>query len=317
MVMKLGLVCISELLRDRHPDLAFKTMTRAQFLKKKREESIPELARRIAHNLTVTIETIKHCKQVGIKHYRLSCKIFPLITDPTLDLMVESLPNYATIISRLAEIGSIAKQLNVSISIHPDQFVVLGSDSDDVCQKSIKELNFHAWVLDSCGLPQDYTCPINIHPSLSKFSSPEAFMKKLVLNFFACDIGVRNRLVFENEHHGFWTCNNLYEYFHSYMKHTYNFYFPLTLDNLHDKCNPSFDEQKNIIPYEKHFLKFYQTWPTLPVFHWSESDDNTFKHAKKVINAPVDLGLDCIYEMEYKDKDKGFQHLLPKTVQIL
>ena len=77
------------------------------------------------------------------------------------------------------------------------------------------------------------------------------------------------------------------------------------------------NEQKNIISYKKHFLKFYQTWPTTPVFHWSESDDNSFKHAKKVINAPVDLGLDCIYEMEYKDKDKGFQHLLPKTVLIL
>jgi UV DNA damage endonuclease len=309
--MKLGLVCISELLRQKSPELAFKTMTRTQFLKKKREESILILSQRIAHNLTVTIETIRHCKKVGIKHYRLSCKLFPLITDPTLHLSVDSLPNHPTIIQRLSEIGRVAKELGIRISIHPDQFVVLGSDSDDVCAKSIVELNFHAWVLDACGLPQNYECPINIHPSLSKFESAEVFVKKFVLNFFQCDMGVRNRLVIENEDKGFWNCNNLHEYFYSHMRQTYNFHFPLTLDNLHDKCNPSIDSNGNIIPYEKHFMKFYSTWPVEPVFHWSESDDNTLKHAKTVKTPPVDLGLDCIYEMEYKNKDKGFAHLLP------
>ena len=64
-------------------------------------------------------------------------------------------------------------------------------------------------------------------------------------NFFACDIGVRNRLVLENEDKGFWSCQNLYKYFYSYMRHVYNFNFPLTLDNLHDKCNPSKDQDGN------------------------------------------------------------------------
>ena len=183
--MKLGLVCISELLRDKSPELKFQTMTRAQFNKKDREESIQILSGRVAHNLRVTIETIKHCKEVGIKHYRLSCKLFPLITDPTLNLQVEHFPNYDDILNLLREIGRIAQQLQISLSIHPDQFVVLGSNSDDVCAKSIVELNFHAWVLDMCGMPRDYTCPINIHPSLSKFDSVEGFMNKLMNNFFS------------------------------------------------------------------------------------------------------------------------------------
>ena len=308
--MKLGLVCISELLREKSPELKFKTMTRTQFLKKDREESIQELSRRISHNLTVTIETIKHCKEIGIKHYRISCKLFPLITDPTLKLDLSLFPYFNVIEQKLIEIGRNAKELNISVSVHPDQFVVLGSESDDICANSIRELNFHAWVLDMMRMPQNHTCPINIHPSLSKFSSPEAFVRKFVINFFQCDIGVRNRLVIENEHHAFWNCNNLYEYFHNYMKNAYNFYLPLTLDNLHDKCNPSYDINNNKIPYEKHFIKFYQTWSVTPVFHWSESDDNSIKHAKKVINPPIDLGLDCIYEMEYKAKDKAFIHLL-------
>ena len=124
------------------------------------------------------------------------------------------------------------------MSIHPDQFVVLGSDSDDVCNKSIAELNFHAWVLDQMKMPKTHECPINIHPSLSNFESAEKFVDKFVRNFFRCDMGVRNRLVLENEHHAFWNCNNLHEYFHNYMKQVYGFYFPLTYDNLHDTANP-------------------------------------------------------------------------------
>jgi UV DNA damage endonuclease len=310
--MKLGLVCISELLREKSPELKFKTMTRTQFLKKDREESIQELSRRISHNLTVTIETIKHCKEIGIKHYRISCKLFPLITDPTLKLDLSLFPYFNVIEQKLIEIGRTAKELNISVSVHPDQFVVLGSESDDICANSIRELNFHAWVLDMMRMPQDFTCPINIHPSLSNFSSAENFVKKFILNFFQCDIGVRNRLVLENEDKGFWNCSNLYEYFHLFMKAAYTFHIPLTLDNLHDECNPSYDVEGKVIPYQKHYMKFYQTWPVPPVFHWSEGINGTLKHADKLTIPPPDMGLDCTYEIEVKKKDKGFEQFLPK-----
>jgi len=312
---KYGLVCISELLREKNPDLAFKTMTRTQFKKGNSEDSIRELSSRISHNLTVTIETIKHCAEVGIKHYRLSCKLFPLITDKTLGLQLELFPNYQLLLEKLLEIGRVAKNLNVSLSIHPDQFVVLGSDSDDTCQKSVDELNFHAWVMDAIGLPQDHTCPINIHPSLSKFESPEKFVDKFIRNFFKCDIGVRNRLVIENEDKGFWNCANLYQYFHLYMKSQYNFTFPLTFDNLHDEANASLDENLNRIPAEKWFIKFYQTWPVQPVFHWSEAESGTKRnHARTLSTIPTDYGVDVTWEIEIKDKDRGFRHLLNNKI---
>jgi len=313
--MKLGLVCISELLRDKSPELKFQTMTRAQFNKKSREESIEILSSRVAHNLKVTIETIKHCKEVGIKHYRLSCKLFPLITDPTLNLQVEHFPNYDIIIHRLQEIGKTAQRLQISLSIHPDQFVVLGSNSDDVCAKSIIELNFHAWVLDTCGMPRDYTCPINIHPSLSKFDSVEAFMDKLINNYFKCDAGVRTRLVFENEDKGFWNCSNLYEYFHNYTKHKYNFAFPLTYDNLHDQANPSLNSDDKKIDMRDWVMKFYHTWNVEPIFHWSEAAEGTVRnHARILTTSPKDFGFDITWEVEVKGKDKGFEHLLNKSL---
>jgi UV DNA damage endonuclease len=310
-MIKLGLVCISQTLRDENPDMVFKTMTRAQFCKKPRNTSILELSSRILHNLIVTVETIKQCHKIGIKHYRISCKLFPLLTEPNLKISLAEFLNQELIIAKLREIGETAKRLGVSLSCHPDQFVVLGSNSDEICAKSIQELNFHSWVLDTIGAPQDYTCPINIHPSLSKFESPEKFVDKFIKNFFQCDVGVRNRLVLENEDKAFWNAKNLYTYFHLYMKANYNFHFPLTLDNLHDQCNPAKNENGEIIPYKDHYLKFYATWPVTPVFHWSEGIENSSKHADELTIAPPDIGVDCIYECEVKAKDKGFLKFLP------
>jgi UV DNA damage endonuclease len=311
--MKYGLVCISELLRDKNPELAFKTMTRTQFLKKNRDESIGELSRRISHNLTVTIETLKHCKEVGIKHYRLSCKLFPLVTDPTLKIQVELLPYWNILEQKLMEIGRVSRELNITMSIHPDQFVVLGSNSDDICAKSIAELNFHAWVLDQMKMPQTHQCPINIHPSLSNFESAEKFVDKFILNFFRCDMGVRNRLVLENEDKGFWTCSNLYDYFHNYMKQAYSFYFPLTYDNLHDTANPSILPDGSVVSFKNNFMRFFQTWDFPPVFHWSEAEVGTKRnHAKNLTTAPPDMGLDVTWEIEVKGKDKAFIHLIKR-----
>lgn len=308
--MKLGLVCISELLRQKRPELAFKTMTRTYFLKGERDERIRDLSSRILHNLLVTGETIKHCASIGIHHYRLSCCLFPLLTDQTLKLDIVAFPNYSVIQNRLRDIGRTAKQCKVSLSIHPDQFVILGSDKDDVCLRSVNELNFHSWVLDTIGAAQDHSCPINIHPGFSGFESAEKFIDKTIKYFRMCDVGVRSRLVFENEDKGFWNCHNLFEYFQNYAQSAHGIRFGLTLDNLHHSCNPSVINGVSM-PYEHYFLKFYNTWNSVPVYHWSEGVDGTRKHAAKLTTTPPDLGFDAIYEVEVKDKDAGFVHLLP------
>jgi UV DNA damage repair endonuclease len=162
-------------------------------------------------------------------------------------------------------------------------------------------------------MPQTHQCPINIHPSLSNFESAEKFVDKFVLNFFRCDMGVRNRLVLENEDKGFWTCSNLYDYFHNYMKQAYSFYFPLTYDNLHDTANPSILPDGSAVPFKNNFMRFFQTWDFPPVFHWSEAEVGTKRnHAKNLTTAPPDMGLDVTWEIEVKGKDKAFIHLIKR-----
>ena len=117
---------------------------------------------RILHNLCLIKQILKHCAINDIFHYRLSSKLFPLITDTTLNLSIEHFDNFNSIKDELQQIGEVAKEHGITISIHPDQFNVLASKRSDVVQKTIRELNFHAKIMDMIGLPQSYAAPINI-----------------------------------------------------------------------------------------------------------------------------------------------------------
>lgn len=307
----LGLCCISETLRDQNPEFKFKTMTSAAFSKMPRNEAIAELASRIYHNILVTKETIKHCEKIGIFHYRLSSALFPLITKTDLNLLPESLPNYAQIIDLMGETGVEVQRLGVRTSIHPDQFNVLGSDNPDVREKTIKELDFQGWILDSFGFPQSYECPMNIHPAFSGFENVEVFMNNFFSAFSRCSNSVKSRICIENEDSGFWTAANTYEYFYLYCRNKFGFSFPLTFDNAHDAANPSKKENGETFSMNHWILKYIQTWGVTPVFHWSKIEPGTRNsHAAKIDELPPFLGTDIVWEVEVKDKEKGFLHLI-------
>ena len=138
----LGLTCISEQLKDKDKKkYSFQTMTRKRFndlcVNESRDEAIDQLSERIIHNIRTTQYILRHCITNNIVHYRLSSALFPLLTDPTLDLSLESLPNYSTIKHELRFAGLIAFSFKMSISIHPDQFNVLASTNEMSVAKSM------------------------------------------------------------------------------------------------------------------------------------------------------------------------------------
>jgi len=61
-------------------------------------------------------------------------------------------------------VGDLAREMDVRLSMHPGQFTVLGSDRDDVVDRSIEELEYHADIARWMGFGntfQDFK--INIH----------------------------------------------------------------------------------------------------------------------------------------------------------
>ena len=96
--MILGLTCISEELKEKDKvKYSFRTMTRKRFNdlseKNGRDEAIKELSERILHNVRVTRYILRHCGVSNIKHYRISSALCPLLTDGTLEILYDDLPN--------------------------------------------------------------------------------------------------------------------------------------------------------------------------------------------------------------------------------
>jgi UV DNA damage endonuclease len=300
--MKLGLVCISEVLKARSK-IAFKTMTRKSFNSMQRDVAISTLSSRIYHNTVVVNDIITHLAAVGISHYRISSNMFPLVTDPSLSLCIQDLPDIDAIEKNLACAGTNARQHGVSLSCHPDQFNVLASYNPDVVQKSIAELNHQSHVLDLMGCAQDLSSPMCLHLNRApdfKCETVEQYKARFLANLSNCSAGVQSRLVLENEDKSYWNCRHLYEHFSDVRA--------LVYDNLHDVCNPSYEDGNTV-------ALFRSTWRDyVPVFHWSEGINGSRAHADRASHIPscVTQNLDCTWEVELKAKDFAILEILNK-----
>jgi UV DNA damage endonuclease len=300
--MKLGLVCISEVLKAQSK-IAFKTMTRKSFNSMDRDQAIKTLSSRILHNTIVVQNIIAHLSNVGISHYRISSNMFPLVTDPSLQLCYNDLPDLDAIHKNLALAGNFARERNISLSCHPDQFNVLASYNSAVVQKTIHELNHQSHVLDLMGCAQNLSAPMCLHLNRApdfKQETVEQYKARFLSNLSCCSAGVQSRLVLENEDKSFWNCRNLYEHFSDVRA--------LVYDNLHDICNPSYEHGNTV-------ALFRSTWREhVPVFHWSEGINGSRAHADRASHIPVCVtdNLDCTWEVELKAKDFAILEILNK-----
>ena len=326
----LGLTCISEQLKDQDKKAySFRTMTRKRFndlcSKEGRDEAIKELSDRILHNVVVTAHIVNHCAKSNIGHYRVSSALFPLVTDETLEISLQELPNIEEIKQELRQVGIIAKTLGISMGSHPDQFNVLASCNRDAVRRTIGELNMQASVLDMMGLPQDHTAPMNIHVNYTPQADEtlEVVATRFFRNLSMCDKGVYNRLTIENEDKGFFNVDNCIK-FSEYLFAVHGVNIPVCYDNLHDYCNPSEDRsiafqaercahtwinQGSNLLDDSHFIA--------PVFHWSEGTPQKPRaHADYFAlgNFPPHIAIEtdkpAKWECEVKGKDKAIALLL-------
>jgi len=299
MTPRLGLVCISE--RLTHQKSTAKTMTRKQYCSLGREHGLVVLSQRILHNSLHLKRTLQACHEVGARHYRVSSTLFPLLTDITLELKYSDIVGIDDILDNLREAGHYARKQGITLSSHPDQFNVLSSYNPDVVDKTIRELDHQAAVLDMMGCPQNYSAPMCLHLNKSpnlKVETVQQYVQRFLVNLSRCSRGVRHRLVLENEDKAYWNCENLYTHFAGHL--------PLVYDNLHDACNPSCDPSQSI-------SRFRQSWGKyVPVFHWSEGIGSTRSHVDYATHLPhaVASNRDVTWEVELKAKDNAIAHIL-------
>lgn len=294
--MNLALCCISNILAEQGHK--FQTMTYTRFASLPRDTALRTLSERILNNFIVTDLTIDHCAKLGIAGYRLSSSLTPVIDHPDVDLQLEQLPNWSDLSAALGNIKRTIERTGVRISAHPSEYVSLTSDSPSVISNSTRDLVSHANLFDRIGLPNDYRSPLNIH--CRQDGDPVAVSQQFIRNFSKLPSNVRSRLTLEVNDNvgGTWTVANLFKHFFLTSG------IPVTYDSLHRSlCNDGSSDEQD-------FFLARKTWPTTPLFHYSEGIDGTRRHADMPTSTPRSYDTDVYFDVELKNKDYAILKIL-------
>jgi len=182
----LGLVCITTT-----DAVRYKTVTRKRLLSF--DEPVQREMLRVIYgeNINRTGNAIEFCAANGINLYRLTSGLFPFSDEP---IGAEILDDFA---EQLSITGRKAIANNLRIVMHPDQFVVLSSDSENVIENSVKILKMHARTLDLLEQPRSEWAIMNIHGGKGDRTD------KLVESVGKLPDEIRSRIAFENDEHAY------------------------------------------------------------------------------------------------------------------
>jgi UV DNA damage endonuclease len=205
-------------------------------------------------------------------------------------MKIADLPNFAAIKAVCESIKQLLAANPIRISAHPSEYITLSSDNPECINNSITDLEQHAEIFDLLDLPQDYRSPLNIH--VRQEGDAQAITDKVLRVYDSLPDNIRNRLVLENNDNakGTWSIRNLIKYFHSTRG------IPVTFDSLHHSILSGDMTEQDA------FNAAYDTWPTVPIFHYSEGINGTRKHADMPTTTPRSYGRNVLHDVELKNK---------------
>lgn len=216
------------------------------------------------NNLTNLKNILPKLIKNNIYSYRISSNLFSLFDEVSEEIKYDK-----EIILLLEEIGKFILDNNMRITSHPDQFVVLSSDNENVIINSKKILEYHAWIFDVMKLPETSFYSINIH------GGKKGNSEKLIKQILSLSNNIRNRLTLENDEMAY-NVNDLY-----YIYKETN--IPICFDSHHHTFNDS-----NINGEEALNIAI-STWNNIkPLTHLSNTEpelkNGSFKDKRKHSN---------------------------------
>jgi UV DNA damage endonuclease len=274
-------------------------MTFKSFSSKDRSESLEKLSGIVINNFNTSEKIVRHCAANGIKGYRLSSDLCPVIKHPDVMLGLEDLPNYSDIDNSIKDLSNAIKETGIRVSAHPSEYITLTSDDPIKVQHSVIDLELHAEIFDRLELAQSYYNPLNIH--IRKEGEAKDLSDTFMSNYNMLSDSVKKRLVLENNDTGnTWTVNNLIKYF--FEPHG----IPVTFDNLHHEM------LNHDVSHKDAFYAALSTWPVIPIFHYSEGKNGTRAHRDMAENLPVNYNEDVLFDVELKNKDYAILDILER-----
>ncbi len=281
--MRIGYPCINTTIGCRS--------NRTFRLKSYSEERLKET---VENNLNCLIKILRFNARHSLLFFRVTSDLIPFASHPICRFNWQE-----HFEDRFRSIGDVIQRHSMRISMHPDQFTIINSVDRKVFENSVRELAYHAQVLDSMEL--DTTAKVHIHIG-GVYGNKEKSMTRFVERFEKLDEIIRRRLVIEND-------DRLYA-LDDCLQINEETEIPILFDVFHHEVNNSGETTK------KAFELFAETWREkdgLPMVDYSSQQENSLrgKHAESINlehfrsfleeTKPFDFDL----MLEIKDKEKS------------
>lgn len=277
----LGLVCITNSDRVR-----FRTVTRKRLLSFDEAGQHEKLRSIYTENIERLERAIEFCLENEISLYRMTSGLFPFSDEDFGALILEEFS------AKLARIGQRALNSNIRLVLHPDQFIVLSSDSENVIANSVKILKMHAKTMDLLGQPRSEWATMTIHGGKANRAD------KLVETVEALPEEIRNRIAFENDEYSY-SSNEILDVCRRAK-------VPMIFDAHHHVCREKLDDF-NDRSVEEAFWAARETWtnPENQLVHISNGREHfqDRSHSDVIFNMPDVFRFAPWIEVEAKHKE--------------
>ena len=280
-VPQLGLVCITV-----SKDIRYRTVTRKRLLEHTDAGQRQVLDSIYRDNLQTLDGALEFCRSLGIRLYRLPSSIFPFFDEDVGREVMRALA------PALARTGTHARELGLRLVMHPDQFVVLSSDSPEVVANSVKILHMHADIMDLLLQPRSPWALLEIHGGKSRRSDA------LVARSAELPDAIRLRLGLENDEYAYSAADIHDVCARSGLPMVFDAHHHIVHEKLDSYDDPSVAEM---------LARARETWPdpAWQLVHISNGRDgfNDRQHADLIATMPASYAQAPWIEIEAKSKE--------------
>ncbi|HEU4885766.1 MAG TPA: UV DNA damage repair endonuclease UvsE [Longimicrobium sp.] len=225
-------------------------------------------------HLSVSMEMLRgildYLDEIDVRMYRISSDFVPYCTHPDLPQFHGQIAECRT---GLAELGRIARERGIRLSLHPSQYVLLSALDPAINAKGIWDVNSQAELLDA--MEQGPEAIVILHLG-GAYGNKDAAMQRFAENYTRLSESGRRRLVIEND-------ETLYTVEDCLRVHE-AIGIPVVFDHQHHLLNPG------TLSLGDACRAALATWPAgvMPKVHFSSPklDSRMVLRGKKEVPAP-------------------------------
>lgn len=304
--IRIGYACINNDLRQ---DDIF--TSRSLILRTAAEKGLDYIKQLIIANVNDLLKILIYNEAHGIRFFRITSCLFPHLGNPKF---ADGNYDISFVKDKLKIIGAYAKRHGHRLTMHPGQFVQLGSLNNEIVKQSFIDLANHVKLLKMMDyMPTDGSVLI-IHGG-GTFGDKMETLKRWKTNFLLLPKEIRSYISLENDENSYGIDDLLP------LCESLN--IPFCLDLFHNQVS------KNHITITKKLLsRIFNTWKNrsiIPKIHYSQQQPNLRRgaHSQKLERLPLYLfaipqmlntNLDIM--LEVKDKEQSVFRMYYKYFDI-